>query len=105
VSRATAADGPEYAFDRAMRAAEREDARKAKRRRAKASVPRNSIGQPWQAGETWTCMRCGAHGDDRDDVPVPDCTAGPYEPRRQPHGEIVYAPGAHHAAVIARGAS
>jgi hypothetical protein len=71
-------------------------------RRAKASVPRNSLGQPWQPGETWTCGRCGATGDDRDDLPMPGCTAGPHNPDRQPHLEITYTPEAHYVAIVAR---
>lgn len=60
------------------------------------------LGQPWQPGQTWFCPRCGQGGDDRDDVAFKYCTAGPLEPRRQPHGALVFTPAAHHAKIAAR---
>lgn len=50
--------------------------------------------------ETWTCTRCGETGPDRDDRPLPGCPAHPSGRQYAPH-EIVYAPEAHHAAVVA----
>jgi hypothetical protein len=66
----------------------------------KAYVPRNSLGQPWREGQSWSCSACGLTGPDRDDVNMPDCTV---HGSRGAHGlPLTFHPKEHAAAIAAR---
>lgn len=63
----------------------------------KRNGPGNSLGQPWQPGQRWTCTRCDDSGDDRDDMRLSLCSA-------DPHGihALRFEPEEHAAAIAAR---
>lgn len=62
--------------------------------------PTNSLGRPWEPGQTATCTRCGWSADDRDDcrtMPT-GCPCHPSAPHRGPCA-VVYSPPEHHEAI------
>lgn len=69
------------------------------RQRTTRQGPRNSLGQPWVEGQTWTCARCGGRGPDRDDVVLSECGSG--ETRRSYH-DLTFHPAAHGDAIAGR---